>query len=377
MWELTIESEFSAAHQLRNYCGRCENMHGHNWRVTVSVQADTLDHRGMAMDFKDLRTMVGDVLEELDHTVLNEVSVFQDMNPSAENLARYIHEELQQRLHATPCRIHQVSVHESPGCTASYRSPDDGGPILREEAAALKSGRTADGAFHRRFRRSVVCVSGGLDSAVTASIAAAESAEVCFLHASYGQRTADKERDSFEKLCDHFGVQDRFVADLSYLGRMGGSSLTDAAREIEPADLHRQDIPSTYVPFRNAHLLAVAVSWAEVIGAEAVYVGAVAEDSSGYPDCRPAFYAAWQRVADQGTRPETEIRIRVPVIGMSKAEIVRTGRELGTPFDLTWSCYRFEDAACGECDSCALRRRGFREAGVTDPIPYRDHRRPS
>ncbi|MBN2432779.1 MAG: 7-cyano-7-deazaguanine synthase QueC [Acidobacteria bacterium] len=374
MWELTIESEFSAAHQLRNYCGRCEKMHGHNWRVSVAVQADALDHRGMALDFKDLRSMVSEALEELDHTVLNEVSVFQEVNPSAENLARYIYEELQNRLHATLCRIHQVTVHESPGCTAGYRQADDTGMTLKEEAAALKSGVAADGTYAQRFRRSVVCVSGGLDSAVTASIAAAESAELYFLHASYGQRTAAKERNCFQQLADFFQVKERFLADLSYLGRMGGSSLTDTSREIETADLKRKGIPSTYVPFRNAHLLAVAVSWAEVIGAEAVYIGAVSEDSSGYPDCRPAFYAAWQRVIDQGTRPEAGIRIRVPVIAMSKAEIVRTGADLGTPFALTWSCYRHEGLACGECDSCALRRRGFQEAGLTDPIPYRTGR---
>jgi 7-cyano-7-deazaguanine synthase len=336
-------------------------MHGHNWRVAVSVQADNLDHRGMAIDFKDLRNVVGQVLEELDHTVLNEITVFQDINPSAENLARYIFEELEQLLRESGCRVRKVTVDESPGCTASYLPPAVPGLTLKEELA----GR------HPRFRRSVVCVSGGLDSAVTASIAAAESTELYFLHADYGQRTQEKERACFRNLCDHFGVREHFVADLSYLGRMGGSSLTDHARDIEKANLERTGIPSTYVPFRNAHLLAVAVSWAEVVGADAVYIGAVYEDSSGYPDCRPEFYAAFQRVTDQGTRPETGIRIRVPVIGLSKAEIVRRGVELETPFAMTWSCYGSEDAACGECDSCVLRRRGFREAGVDDPIPYK------
>lgn len=221
-----------------------------------------------------------------------------------------------------------------------------------------------------RRRLSVVCVSGGLDSAVTASIAAAESEALAFLHVNYGQRTEQRELACYNDLADHFGVRHRLAADVSYLRTIGGSSLTDPSLEVENADLERASIPGTYVPFRNAHLLAIATSWGEVLGADALYIGAVAEDSSGYPDCRPEFYRAFQALLDAGTKPDTDIRVMTPVIGLSKADIIRRGAGLGTPFELTWSCYRAETAACGRCDSCALRLRGFRQAGLSDPIPY-------
>jgi 7-cyano-7-deazaguanine synthase len=216
----------------------------------------------------------------------------------------------------------------------------------------------------------ICLVSGGMDSCVTAAIAHQENDELAFLHVSYGQRTEQRERQAFEALADHYDVKLRLVISLEHLARIGGSSLTDAAIAVTPADLASQAIPSSYVPFRNAHLLAAAVSWGEVIGARAIYIGAVAEDSSGYPDCRPEFYAAFQNVVDLGTRPETNITIETPVIGMRKSEIVSRGLELGAPLELTWSCYQGSEVACGNCDSCALRLRAFREAGVRDPIPY-------
>ncbi|HET6862220.1 MAG TPA: 7-cyano-7-deazaguanine synthase QueC [Pyrinomonadaceae bacterium] len=216
----------------------------------------------------------------------------------------------------------------------------------------------------------VCLVSGGMDSCVTVALAANENDELAFLHASYGQRTADKERQSFEALADYFRVDQRLVISLEHLARIGGSSLTDSTIPIAEADLNSKMIPSSYVPFRNAHLLAAATSWAEVIGASRIYIGAVAEDSSGYPDCRPEFYSAFQTVINVGTKPETRIEIKTPVIQMKKSEIVRAGIDLGAPLNLTWSCYRESDKACGECDSCALRLRAFREAQVVDPIPY-------
>jgi 7-cyano-7-deazaguanine synthase len=216
----------------------------------------------------------------------------------------------------------------------------------------------------------ICLVSGGMDSCVTAAVAASENDELAFLHAAYGQRTADKERQSFEALGDHFRVERRLVISLEHLARIGGSSLTDPKIPVTAADLSSKVIPSSYVPFRNAHLLAAATSWAEVIGATRIYIGAVAEDSSGYPDCRPEFYAAFQTVIDLGTKPDTWIEIRTPVIHMKKAEIVRAAVELSAPLELTWSCYQESERACGECDSCALRLRAFREAGVVDPIPY-------
>jgi 7-cyano-7-deazaguanine synthase len=209
-----------------------------------------------------------------------------------------------------------------------------------------------------------------MDSCVTAAIARRENDELAFLHASYGQLTEARERRAFEELADHFGVRKRLAAAIDYLARIGGSSLTDRRVPVAEADLDSRRIPTSYVPFRNAHLLAIATSWAEVLGARRVYIGAVAEDSSGYPDCRPEFYEAFARVIEVGTRPETRVEIRTPVIGMRKAEIVRRGAELQAPLGLTWSCYRAEERACGRCDSCALRLRAFGEAGVADPVPY-------
>lgn len=216
----------------------------------------------------------------------------------------------------------------------------------------------------------ICLVSGGMDSCVTAAIAHEENDELAFLHVSYGQRTENRERQSFEALADHFDVKLRLVISLEQLARIGGSSLTDNSIPVTAADLSAHGIPSSYVPFRNAHLLAAAVSWGEVIGATSIYIGAVAEDSSGYPDCRPEFYDAFQTVVDIGTKPETHITIETPVIGMRKSEIVQRGIELGAPLHLTWSCYQESERACGNCDSCALRLRAFREAGTVDPIPY-------
>jgi 7-cyano-7-deazaguanine synthase len=231
-----------------------------------------------------------------------------------------------------------------------------------EESAVDES--VADGTL------AVCLVSGGMDSCVTAAVAREESEDLAFLHVSYGQLTQSRERRAFEELADFYKVSRRLVVSLEHLARIGGSSLTDASIPVSEADLSSRAIPTSYVPFRNAHLLAAATSWAEVIGATSVYIGAVAEDSSGYPDCRPEFYEAFQRAIDAGTRPETRVRIRTPVIHMRKSEIVRRGLELGAPLGLTWSCYRAEESACGTCDSCALRLRAFREAGVRDPIPY-------
>lgn len=221
-------------------------------------------------------------------------------------------------------------------------------------------------------RRLAVClVSGGMDSCVTAAIADRENDSLAFLHASYGQLTEQRERQSFEEIADHYRVKDRLVISLEHLGKIGGSSLTDDEMPVTDADLRNQQIPTSYVPFRNAHLLAAATSWAEVLGARSIYIGAVAEDSSGYPDCRPEFYEAFQKTIDTGTKPETHIEIRTPVIAMKKAEIAKLGQQLTAPLHLTWSCYRESEIACGNCDSCALRLRAFREAGIEDPIRYR------
>ena len=216
----------------------------------------------------------------------------------------------------------------------------------------------------------ICLVSGGMDSCVTAAIARKENDELAFLHVTYGQRTASRERRAFDELADHFGVARRLVASIEYLTEIGGSSLTDLTIPVAEANLASLEIPTSYVPFRNSHLLSIATSWAETITAQRIYIGAVAEDSSGYPDCRPEFYEAFQRTIAAGTKPETDIQIVTPVIHLRKSEIVRYGLKLNAPLGLTWSCYQAEELACGRCDSCALRLRAFREADVSDPIRY-------
>jgi 7-cyano-7-deazaguanine synthase len=217
--------------------------------------------------------------------------------------------------------------------------------------------------------KAVVLMSGGMDSCVTAAIAH-QAYEIAALHASYGQRTEKRELQSFHALADHFGADQRLTVKLDHFRAIGGSSLTDSNIPIREADLTSCDIPNTYVPFRNAHFLSIATSWAEVIGATKIFIGAVWEDSSGYPDCRPEYYEAFNRVIREGTRPITNITIETPLIYLSKRDIVRKGVELGAPFQLTWSCYRNSDTACGTCDSCALRLRAFQEGGIEDPIAY-------
>jgi len=216
----------------------------------------------------------------------------------------------------------------------------------------------------------VVLVSGGMDSCVTAAITRKENDALAFLHISYGQLTENRERKAFNDIADFYSVEKRLDISIEYLAKIGGSSLTDENIVVTEADLESKEIPTSYVPFRNANMLSIATSWAEVLGANAIYIGAVAEDSSGYPDCRPVFYEAFQKAIDAGTKPETRIEVKMPIIHLSKAEIVKKGIELNAPLHLSWSCYRSEDSACGTCDSCALRLRGFEQAGVKDPIPY-------
>ncbi len=219
--------------------------------------------------------------------------------------------------------------------------------------------------------KAVVLVSGGMDSCVTAALAAADGHHLCLLHVNYGQRTERRELRAFEELAGYYGVPatDRLVTSITHLAKIGGSSLTDAEIPVSSADLTATDIPTSYVPFRNAHLLSIAVSWSEVIAAGRIYIGAVYEDSSGYPDCRPEYYAAFNEVIRVGTAAGN-IRIVTPIIHMTKEQIIRKGLEQQAPLQLTWSCYQNEDLACGVCDSCALRLRGFQRAGVEDPIAY-------
>jgi len=218
----------------------------------------------------------------------------------------------------------------------------------------------------------VVLISGGMDSVVALGMTLKEGFEAAGLHLNYGQKTEKREDRAFQQICDFYGITKRLVVAVPCFEQIGGSSLTDEKVPVSTSGIDSRTIPSSYVPFRNAHGLSIATSWAEVLGASRIVIGAVEEDSSGYPDCREVFYRAFEKAIDSGTRPETKIELAVPVIHFSKAEIVRKGTELGVPFHLTWSCYQNEDTACGVCDSCRLRLRGFAEAGVEDPISYQE-----
>ncbi len=220
---------------------------------------------------------------------------------------------------------------------------------------------------------SVVLMSGGMDSTVTAAIAIEWGFEVAGLHITYKQRTQERELKAFNDICTHYRINKKLIVSIDHLKEIGGSALTQIGIEVEKADLSRKEIPTTYVPFRNGNLLAIATSWAEVLRANAIFIGAVEADSSGYPDCRQSFFEAYETAINFGTKPETKLKIITPVITFSKKDIVLKGTELNVPFHLTWSCYRENEIACGECDSCALRLRGFSQAGIEDPIPYKNY----
>lgn len=217
----------------------------------------------------------------------------------------------------------------------------------------------------------IVLVSGGMDSLVCAGIALKENQEVFFLHMNYGEKTSRRERQSFDSIADHYQIplEKRKVIDMTFLQQIGGSSLTDETIQVKTYQGDSSVIPDSYVPFRNSIILSLAVSWAEVVGASRLYIGANHEDSPGYPDCRPSYYEAFNKVIKEGTKAGN-IEILTPVISMKKKEIVRTGQKLNVPFELSWSCYKSSEKACGECDSCALRLRGFKEASIKDPIEY-------
>jgi len=221
----------------------------------------------------------------------------------------------------------------------------------------------------------IVLVSGGMDSCVAAAIAE-RSYTLAFLHVNYGQRTETRELRSFNQIADHYHVEKRLIVSIEHLKVIGGSALTDENIPVPEhctpnSELRTPNIPVTYVPFRNAHLLSIATSWAEVIRAHRIFIGAVEEDSSGYPDCRETFYEAFNKVIETGTKPESRVVIETPLIHLKKSEIVKKGLELDAPLHLTWSCYQDNEKGCGKCESCLLRLKGFQEAGVPDPIPYR------
>ena len=219
-----------------------------------------------------------------------------------------------------------------------------------------------------------VLVSGGMDSLVCAAIANEEYKNIAFLHLNYGQKTENKELECFQKIADFYNVKERKIINVSFLKQIGGSSLTDQNIEVKKYRGESDEIPDSYVPFRNTHLVSMAVSWSEILGAKKIFIGAVSEDSSGYPDCRPSFYKAMNTLIKEGTK-NGDIEVLTPIIDLKKEEIVRKAIELKAPLEFSWSCYQSQDKACGICDSCALRLRGFEKAGERDPIPYK--KRPS
>ncbi|MFN3531500.1 MAG: 7-cyano-7-deazaguanine synthase QueC [Candidatus Brocadia sp.] len=217
----------------------------------------------------------------------------------------------------------------------------------------------------------IVLVSGGMDSCVTAAIAHTQY-QLALLHVNYGQRTESRELKAFNDIASYYNVPKGriLISNIDYLSKIGGSSLTDPRMNVQDAQVDTKEIPTSYVPFRNTHLLAIAVSWGEVIGAKKVFIGAVEQDSPGYPDCRPRYYEAFNKLIKVGTKPTTCIEVETPLIHKSKSEIVKMGVSLGAPLHLSWSCYKNTDKACGQCHSCFLRLKAFKEAGVKDPIPY-------
>ncbi len=225
------------------------------------------------------------------------------------------------------------------------------------------------------MKKAIVLLSGGMDSAVVAAVALNDGYDVAALHLNYGQRTQSRELQAFYDLCEYYSIQEKLIVDIEYLNQIGGTSLIDKSIPIPKNAVENTQIPNTYVPFRNGNILAIAVSWAEVIGADAIYIGANTIDSSGYPDTSKEFLEAFELAANLGTKfgiaGSSKLKIKAPLIDLSKKDIVLTGKELNVPFELTWSCYEDNEIACGECDSCLLRLRGFQEAGAIDPIPYR------
>ncbi|MEO6694057.1 MAG: 7-cyano-7-deazaguanine synthase QueC [Ignavibacteria bacterium] len=222
----------------------------------------------------------------------------------------------------------------------------------------------------QKSSKAIVLVSGGMDSALTSAIAGKKH-ELNFLHVNYGQRTQKRELKAFNDIAEYYGVKSKLVVDISYLSDIGGSSLTDMKLKVEKANLKNKKIPTSYVPFRNANILSIAVSWAEIIKAAKIFIGAVEEDSSGYPDCRKDFFDAYNKMISKGTKPGFEIKIETPIIDLLKKEIVLRSVQMNVPIHLTWSCYKENKIACGECDSCGLRLRGFQQAGIRDVIPYK------
>jgi len=220
--------------------------------------------------------------------------------------------------------------------------------------------------------KAVCLLSGGMDSSTLAYLAKSEGYEICALHLNYGQRTESKELACAQKIASLLDAKDFIAVNVGYFSQFGESSLTDKKIAVEEFDSARAQVPNTYVPFRNANLLSIATSFAEAKGADAIYIGVQSLDYSGYPDCRPQFIEAFQRVIDLGTKDTTTISLKTPFIRMTKTDILNVGMKLGVPYEYTWSCYQNEDKACGTCGSCHFRKEAFAAVGKQDPIAYEE-----
>lgn len=218
-------------------------------------------------------------------------------------------------------------------------------------------------------KRAICIISGGMDSALSAAIAKDAGYEIIAVHYNYGQRTQEKELSCFRKLTADLGTVENYEIDLDFFAQIGASALTDKSIEVPTGGIE-EGVPATYVPFRNGIFLSIAAALGEKHQAEALYIGVVEEDSSGYPDCRESYIQAMEKAIDLGTRDETKLEIKMPLVALKKSQIVQKSLELSVPLEHTWSCYQSEDEACGICDSCRLRLRGFEQAGVKDPILY-------
>ncbi len=396
--KIAKEFRWEMGHRLPYHTAGCQNIHGHSYKLIVELEGEVND-RGMLVDYGDIKRIVKPLIDELDHSFLcyegdvlmKELlkkadlrAIFVPFYATAENLCTYFMQHLTRELTRVPdvgdkqrgtVRRIKVRVYEKESAYAELTNDEFRISNFESQIAKNKESLSNESVQHSQFAThpsrelAVVLVSGGMDSCVTAAIANLQY-DMAFLHLNYGQRTEKRELKAFHDLADFYKVDKRLVVSVTHLSQIGGSSLTDTNIKVAKADLKRKAIPTSYVPFRNAHILSVAVSWGEVIGATKIFIGAVEEDSSGYPDCRKEYYAAFNRVIELGTKPETHIEIITPVIDMKKSEIVKKGMELNVPLHLTWSCYQNEDKACGICDSCALRLRGFSLAGIEDPLPY-------
>ena len=218
------------------------------------------------------------------------------------------------------------------------------------------------------MKKAIIMLSGGMDSCVTTSISINHGYKPYLLHVNYGQRTQRRELKSFHDIANFYNIEEKLIVDITHLSKIGGSCLIDEKIDVPKANLENKEVPISYVPFRNANILSIATSWAEIINASAIYVGAVEEDSSGYPDCRRSFFDAFESVINTGTKPDTNIKIITPLISLSKKEIINKGLLIGSPLEMTWSCYKNSEKPCNECDSCILREKGFKGAGHIDPI---------